>query len=390
MHCNADVIFYFGSDLSSSGSIPVAIVTRLKTATEEVFNTCMNSIFLDKIENHNVVIFYEVGYYDSICNHCKQSTFIDKIILATLPACADLENWSINKSEPDDSNSYLIGGLRVDKNHVDCNNNSIMYFGDKKEQLLLILLRLGDRTVLHCNPLTGIVTPITGSQSREFKERFNASQRVRNARTIGLVIGSMGLTAETTKDIIHRLETLIAAAHKRSYCFVMGRLNEAKLCNFPEVDVFCLISNEDCAIIKPKTFPVPVITPFELELGLGARSWDSSFNTDISFLIQGGEVSLQEAVERVAQSYPIAEDSDEEQSNNGYDVKAKRVEMSNALVNASSTALTLHEPSVGPAVEYFQARKYQGLVPDLSVSNAEDLSIKPGLYGTAASYRHMG
>jgi hypothetical protein len=104
------------------------------------------------------------------------------------------------------------------------------------------------------------------------------------------------------------------------------------------------------------------------------------------FLIQGGEASLLEAVERVAQSYPPAEDSDEEQSS----FTLKRSEMSSALVNASSTALSVHDFSAGPAVEYFQARKYQGLVPDLSVSSSEDLSIKPGLYGTAANYKQIG
>jgi len=241
MHCDADIIFYFGSDLSSSGSIPVAIVTRLRYATDDVFNTCMDSLFHDNFGNSKVIIFYEVGYFDSICNHCKQSIFADRIILARLPVCADLENWSSNKLETDDINSILVGGLRIDKQLVECRDNSIVYFGDKKEQLLLILLRLGDTTVLHCNPSTGIVTPITGSQSREFNERFNATQRVRNARTVGLVIGSMGLTAETTKEIIHRLESLITAARKRCYCFVMGRLTEAKLCNFPEVIIlYCL------------------------------------------------------------------------------------------------------------------------------------------------------
>ena len=34
---------------------------------------------------------------------------------------------------------------------------------------------------------------------------------------------------------LNRLQLLITAAGKKFYSFVMGRLNEAKLCNFPEV-----------------------------------------------------------------------------------------------------------------------------------------------------------
>ncbi len=42
-----------------------------------------------------------------------------------------------------------------------------------------------------------------------------------------------------------------------------------------------MIANEDVSMIKPKSFPVPVITPFELELGLGARSWESILATSL-------------------------------------------------------------------------------------------------------------
>jgi len=30
-----------------------------------------------------------------------------------------------------------------------------------------------------------------------------------------------------------------------------------------------------------RTFHKPVVTPFELELGLGAREWSSTFSTDL-------------------------------------------------------------------------------------------------------------
>ena len=116
-----------------------------------------------------------------------------------------------------------------------------------------------------------------------------------------------------TKDILHRLETLILTAKKSSYVFVMGRLNEAKLCNFPEIDVFCLISNDDVALIKPKTFHKPVITPWELEIGLGAREWDGTFYTESSSILTNG-LSLETAISRVIENLPenpIDDDDDD-------------------------------------------------------------------------------
>ena len=62
----------------------------------------------------------------------------------------------------------------------------------------------------------------------------------------------MGLTENDTRTILHRLQILIKMAGKKCYTFAMGRLNEAKLSNFPEIDIFCLISNDDNALIPPK------------------------------------------------------------------------------------------------------------------------------------------
>lgn len=41
--------------------------------------------------------------------------------------------------------------------------------------------------------------------------------------------------------------------------------------------IMCLV----VVVLCVRTFPVPVLTPFELELGLGARDWQSSYSSDL-------------------------------------------------------------------------------------------------------------
>jgi len=41
------------------------------------------------------------------------------------------------------------------------------------------------------------------------------------------------------------------------------------------------IPNIFILFLSRRTFHKPVITPFELELGLGAREWGSTFSTDL-------------------------------------------------------------------------------------------------------------
>ena len=184
----------------------------------------------------------------------------------------------------------------------------VWYVGDKKEQLISIALAKSKTPIIAIHPdsninkattttITATTTTTTTASStstyeyidvrgdtlREYRERYGGVSRVRDAAIIGIIVGSMGLTSELTTATVNRLRRMIQAARKHSYVLVMGRLNEAKLCNFPEIDVFCLITNEDVALIPAKTYHVPVITPYELELGLGAYSninIDTHINTD--------------------------------------------------------------------------------------------------------------
>mmetsp|Transcript_1969 Transcript_1969/g.4492 ORF Transcript_1969/g.4492 Transcript_1969/m.4492 type:complete len:86 (+) Transcript_1969:1016-1273(+) len=58
---------------------------------------------------------------------------------------------------------------------------------------------------------------------------------------------------------LETLRKVIAAAGKKSYTFVMGRITPEKLANFPEVDVFVLISCPQLALLDCKEFYAPVI-----------------------------------------------------------------------------------------------------------------------------------
>jgi diphthamide biosynthesis protein 2 len=76
--------------------------------------------------------------------------------------------------------------------------------------------------------------------------------KVEKAKVVGLLVGSMGLSQIDCQDILHRLRQLLTAAKKKYYTLVMGRLNVAKLSNFPEIDIYCLVSNEDAAVVSAK------------------------------------------------------------------------------------------------------------------------------------------
>jgi diphthamide biosynthesis protein 2 len=75
----------------------------------------------------------------------------------------------------------------------------------------------------------------------------------------------------------------------RFYTFVVGKLNPAKLANFPEIDCYVIIAcPENSLQIDVKEFYRPVITPFELEVALNiARTWTGNYITDFRQLLPG-------------------------------------------------------------------------------------------------------
>lgn len=431
MHVDCDVVIYFGSDLSSSGSVPVLVVPMMKSLDEYDSIEKLTKFSLESRSGEvpkDTILLYEPTYHLAVSELAVnlQNIMFGKMnfIVGKLPLCADLENWSPIRSlvkhvsekndvsnevyslEKGSSNSILetttvesncdnsvqaleferVGGLHIPIQNLKDFRGNVVYIGENSNQLNSIILRMSERTFFSYNPLTRETLTLIGSETREFRERYGGIHKVESAKVIGIIIGSMGLTAELIKDLIFRLTSLIHAANKQSFVVVMGRINEAKLGNFPEIDMFCLIANDEVAVIKPKTFHVPVITPWELEIGLGARDWDSTYRIDLSSFIDIDPETLKKDIMKVKEKYPSESSEDEYEEKGTTGTKGAVPPSSSALINISNSSSNSQISNISSNIiaERFLSRDYRGLVP--SVSKATDSEIHMGLFGTSVGY----
>ena len=69
-------------------------------------------------------------------------------------------------------------------------------------------------------------------------------------------------------DIINHLRQIIKNAGKKSYTFLIGKINVPKLANFMEIDMFVIVACPENSLIDSKDFFKPIVTPFELEIAL--------------------------------------------------------------------------------------------------------------------------
>lgn len=237
MHVDSDFLIYVGRDFSASAGIPVCILPPKHLLDHRLL---CNSIRDSLVENHvdagaPIILLFDALYMHK-CSDITTELNGYAITCAHLPPSAQLHAWQPHAPPPADCES--LNGLFVPGELINNPSTIVLYIGDNPSQLQNILLRMSSNTVLSCLP-SGDVTVLRGETSKSYRERYVGVLRVKESSVIGLIVGSMGVAGDITRTILHRLHRLIEASGKKYYTFVMGRINEAKLCNFPEVNEIC-------------------------------------------------------------------------------------------------------------------------------------------------------
>ncbi len=134
-----------------------------------------------------------------------------------------------------------------------------------------------------------------------------------------------------------------------------------------------------------RTFHVPVVTPFELELGLGAREWDCNYLTSVvgkGLFLSLTPEEYQGRLNKVAENRSRTSSTSSSHEEDKEEVK----ETNTSLTVKATQTLTVFR---SPAAEYLSSREYKGLDPTLSVEEVST-SIVIGQYGIASSYQPTG
>ncbi|KAI9501754.1 putative diphthamide synthesis protein-domain-containing protein, partial [Coemansia spiralis] len=158
---------------------------------------------------------------------------------------------------------------------------NILFVGQESLTLTNILLTQRCRTVFSYDPLKRVLREETMA-NRHLARRYHMVQRARDADTIGIIVGTQ---ATGYLGLIEALKTLLRRARKKFYVFTVGKLNVAKLANFPEINAYVLVACPENSIVDSKEFFAPVVTPYELLLAVSQREWSGDYVTDFGALL---------------------------------------------------------------------------------------------------------
>ncbi|XP_064311337.1 2-(3-amino-3-carboxypropyl)histidine synthase subunit 2 [Phalacrocorax carbo] len=236
------------------------------------------------------------------------------------------------------------------------------------------------------NPATGCGRRETLNINRALMRRLYLVERARDARVVGILVGTLGVAGYL--DVLQHLRELLRRAGKRSYTLAMGKLNPAKLANFLEVDIFVLVACTQNSLLDSSDFYRPVVTPYELELACNpAREWTGNYLTDFRDLLPGAcaHVELPPAVPAAEAIPDISLITGEMRATHICNPPAPQLPPSTTLACRDQTrALT----AISPAASFLESRSWRGLEQQLGQTPVS--KAVQGRRGIAIAYEDEG
>ncbi|XP_006819822.1 2-(3-amino-3-carboxypropyl)histidine synthase subunit 2-like [Saccoglossus kowalevskii] len=387
-HVNADCIIHFGrSCLSPTRRLPVLYVF----GRQEVDIDHCSSVFNKLIEDTSthLVVMYDVVYSHIISLlEAKLSHIYSNMVISKFK----YENNSTEKdnynggTEPnlvtDDIQTFTISGRQVSLSPgKQIADYIILYIGGESLTLTNLMMSLNRCTFFTYDPQTRRGQQETLNINKALMRRYYLIEKAKDARVVGIVAGTLGVA--DYMNGISRVKQLVKKAGKKSYTFVMGKINIAKMANFMEVDVFVLISCPENSLIDSSEFYKPIVTPFEMEIACNqAREWTGDYVTDFRQLLPGGDNFIEMPSDDVSGNL----ETDVSLITGG--IRRMGEEKDDIAVSSSAivkrddvlTVSTVHATSA----EYLSSRSWQGLeqrLGETSVSQAIE-----GQKGIASGY----
>ncbi|KAL9137547.1 MAG: hypothetical protein Q9175_001233 [Cornicularia normoerica] len=260
--------------------------------------------------------------------------------------------------------------------------------------------------------------PFLASTSRALNRRYALLTSVSTASVFGILINT--LSVKNYLHIVEYVKSQIRAAGKKSYTFVVGKVNAAKVANFSEIGAWVVIGCWESSLIDSKDFWKPMLTPFELGLALkgdSERVWTGEWSSDFQSILQestpprentawrnghetGSEIDSKEDREL---------DSEEESAPPDYDLRTGRYisharpmqtsrlgasagkhPPSDSLIRRAKGDLAIVGGEASPGAEYLKSKRmWKGLGSDFEIAyeNAGG-AIEQGRSGIARGYTH--
>lgn len=223
---------------------------------------------------------------------------------------------------------------------------------------------------------------------RQLKRRFFLTQKAKDANVLGILVSN--LSQQHLVNVVKSLQKMIQDSDRTAYSFAVGKINPAKLANFAEIETFVIVASPEHSLLdNEREYPIPVITPMELEIALDKMQWGmQTYSLDCQdFMLRRAEEANKEKEENGAG------DEDSIDSDAPYFSMVTGRYESRKQKGSREHDIDLQAlPGKGQVTEYkseaanfLRQREYQGL--ESKVGQTEVKAAVLGMRGIASDYR---
>lgn len=277
-HVNADVVVHYGrACLSPTARLPVIHVFTIQPLEIDPLLHAFQEKFPSRDER--IILMADVPYSSHL-------PFISETLIRS--GYSNLFTTSIvhspssplpNRTSPDD----------VSADAVKLKHWHLFHISNPPDSLLLTLSsRLSS---IHIFPITNTPSHLSAksvlpSTASALRRRYALLTSVSTVSIYGILINT--LSVKNYLHIVEHIKKRILNAGKKSYTFVVGKVNAAKVANFSEIGAWVVIGCWESSLIDSKDFWKPILTPFELDLALtkdGERIWTGEWRSDFQSIL---------------------------------------------------------------------------------------------------------
>ncbi|KAI0102696.1 putative diphthamide synthesis protein-domain-containing protein [Nemania sp. FL0031] len=262
-HADADAVIHYGrACLSPTARLPVVYVFTRQALDCAAVADAFAHEFGDK--QTKAVIMADVMFQEhvaSVCGLLRVRGYGDVVATETVH---DPSSTIPNRMIPS------LGPTSPGKHDYRLHEYHLFHISTPPTSLLLTLSsRLASLRIYPTpsSPYTTIASlPDPSATPSMLRRRYALVLRLATASIIGILVNT--LSVKNYMSTISALREQIAAAGKKSYTIVVGKLNAAKLANFAEIDGWVVVGCWESGLVDQDGLFKPVVTPFELALAL--------------------------------------------------------------------------------------------------------------------------
>jgi diphthamide biosynthesis protein 2 len=186
----------------------------------------------------------------------------------------------------------VLPNRTVPKDVTNLRDYQLFHIGQPPTALLLTLSsRVGAIHLYPTDTPRQAAKVILASSALALRRRYALLTSLSTVSIYGILINT--LSVKNYLEILEHVKKQIAAAGKKSYTFVVGKINAAKIANFSEIGGWVVIGCWESSLVESKEFYRPLITPFELGLALqddGERIWTGEWEAGFEGTLSKGIV----------------------------------------------------------------------------------------------------